>query len=38
MYVVFERFLQETSDHGSDGLLLRFENTYFEAVGLFSSI
>ena len=33
----FECFLQDTWDNGSSGLL-RSENTYFEAVGLFSTV
>ena len=36
--MVFECFLQESFDHGSNGLLLRSENTSCEAVVLFSSI
>ena len=38
IYVVFERFLQETSTHGSDGLHLHCEKISCEAAGLFSSI
>ena len=37
-YVVFECFLQETSDHGSDGVHLHSTNTFCEMVGLSSSI
>ena len=36
--MVFERFLQETSTPGSNGLHLPSENTSCESVGLFSSI
>ena len=33
-----ERFLRETSSHGTDGLHLRSESTFCLAVGLLSSI
>ena len=36
--VVFERFLQDISNHGSDVLHLRSENTSCKAEGLSSSI